>query len=156
GGPSVKPYQPAGLWNELSDSSYVQDHGPALYRRGLYTFWKRTVAPPAMAAFDAPGRETCIVRETRTNTPLQALDLMNDPAFVEAARAFAARIMREEGDCPEGRIAAAFRAATSRPPRGDELSILVDDFRDQLSRFRRQSESAQALIATGESRPDQG
>jgi hypothetical protein len=154
GGPSVRPYQPAGLWNELSDSSYDQDHGPSLYRRGLYTFWKRTVAPPAMAAFDAPGRETCIVRETRTNTPLQALDLMNDPTFVEAARAFAARIMREEGDCPEGRIAAAFRAATARPPRDDEFSILVGDFRDQLSRFRNQPDSARALIATGESRPD--
>ena len=115
GGPSVKPYQPAGLWSELSDSSYVQDHGPALYRRGLYTFWKRTVAPPSMAAFDAPGRETCIVRETRTNTPLQALDLMNDPTFVEAARAFAARIMSAGRRRPSGRLASAFRARRPGP-----------------------------------------
>jgi hypothetical protein len=154
GGPSVRPYQPAGLWSELSDSSYVQDHGPALYRRGLYTFWKRTVAPPEMVAFDAPGRETCIVRETRTNTPLQALDLMNDPTFVEAARAFAERIIKHGGASPEQRIALAFRAATARSPAAEELAILVAGFHDQEGMFRRQTDAARSLIKTGESRAD--
>ncbi|MFM8219790.1 MAG: DUF1553 domain-containing protein, partial [Planctomycetaceae bacterium] len=83
GGPSVKPYQPEGLWKELSDTDYVPGQGADLYRRGLYTFWKRTVAPPLMVTFDAAGRETCIVRESRTNTPLQALTLMNETSFVE-------------------------------------------------------------------------
>ena len=136
GGPSVKPYQPAGLWNELADADYVQDHGPSLYRRSLYTFWKRTVPPPAMVAFDAPARETCIVRETRTNTPLQALDVLNDVTFVEAARGFAERMMSGPERSPEARLAAAFYQATARRPRPDELAILVDGFHDQLARFR--------------------
>src|SRR5207249_4638505 len=94
GGPSVKPYQPPGLWKELTGAEdYVQDHGEGLYRRSMYTFWKRTVAPPAMMAFDAAGRETCIVRETRTNTPLHALVLMNNVTFVEAARVLAQRVL---------------------------------------------------------------
>ena len=101
GGPSVKPYQPAGLWNELADADYVQDHGASLYRRSLYTFWKRTVPPPAMVAFDAPARETCTVRESRTNTPLQALDVLNDVTFVEAARGFAEQIMHGPDRSPE-------------------------------------------------------
>ena len=88
GGPSVKPYQPDGLWKEVTMQGldYMQDKGDDLYRRSLYTYWKRTVAPPMMTNFDAAGRETCVVRETRTNTPLQALNLMNDVTFVEAAR----------------------------------------------------------------------
>ncbi len=100
----MKPYQPPGLWNELADAEYVQDHGPNLYRRSIYTFWKRTVPPPAMVAFDAPGRETCIVRESRTNTPLQALDVLNDVTYVEAARAFAERMMTDFGATPEARL----------------------------------------------------
>ena len=154
GGPSVKPYQPAGLWNELADADYVQDHGPSLYRRSLYTFWKRTVPPPAMVAFDAPARETCIVRETRTNTPLQALDVLNDVTFVEAARGFAERIMSEPGRSPEDRLAAAFYRATARRPRSDELAILVDGFRNQLARFGRDRKGALALISQGESSRD--
>src|SRR5207253_1771585 len=86
GGPSVKPYQPKGLWKELGDVDYTPDHGENLYRRSLYTFWKRTVAPPSMMTFDAAARETCSVRETRTNTPLQALTLMNEITYVEAGR----------------------------------------------------------------------
>ena len=85
GGPSVKPYQPAGLWKELSDSEYQQGHGADLYRRSLYTFWKRTIPPPTMATFDAPGREVCSVRQTRTDTPLQGVTILNDVTFVEAA-----------------------------------------------------------------------
>ncbi len=154
GGPSVKPYQPAGLWNELADADYVQDHGPSLYRRSLYTFWKRTVPPPAMVAFDAPGRETCIVRESRTNTPLQALDVLNDVTFVEAARGFAERLMCGQERSIEGRLERAFREATGRRPRPVELAILVDGFRNQLERFRRDRKGALALIGQGESRPD--
>ncbi|MEZ5365930.1 MAG: DUF1553 domain-containing protein [Bryobacterales bacterium] len=96
GGPSVKPYQPAGLWTELSNwKEYQHDEGDGLYRRSLYTFWKRTIAPPAMVAFDAAPRETCVVRETRTNTPLRALDLMNDVTYVEAARKLAERMVHQ-------------------------------------------------------------
>jgi hypothetical protein len=154
GGPSVKPYQPPGLWNELADADYVQDHGPDLYRRGLYTFWKRTVPPPSMVAFDAPGRETCVVVEVRTDTPLQALNVLNDITYVEAARAFAERIMREGGPSPSARIAAAFRAATARQPRPEELAILLDGFADHWAQFRRDPQAAAALIHAGESRPD--
>jgi hypothetical protein len=154
GGPSVKPYQPAGLWDELADDVYVQNHGPSLYRRSLYTFWKRTVAPPGMVTFDAPGRETCIVRETRTNTPLQALNLMNDVTFVEAARAFAARILQEGGPSPEDRLTWAFRAATSRPPGPEELAVLLAGLRDQESRFRVDPRAARELVDCGESRAD--
>jgi mono/diheme cytochrome c family protein len=154
GGPSVKPYQPPGLWNELADADYVQDHGANLYRRSIYTFWKRTVPPPAMVAFDAPGRETCFVRETRTNTPLQALDVLNDVTYVEAARAFAERMIKEFGTAPEPRLAAAFHAATARRPRPKELAVLLAGFRDQLARFTRDPTAASALVSTGESTRD--
>ncbi len=159
GGPSVRPYQPPGLWielgaTELSDSNYVQDHGPDLYRRGLYHFWKRTVPPPSMVAFDAPGRETCVVREVRTDTPLQALNVLNDVTYVEAARGFAERIMHEAGTSPESRVAAAFRAATGRRPRPEERAILLDGLADHLARFRRDPGAAAALIGAGESIPD--
>src|SRR5437763_16930962 len=99
GGPGVHPYQPKGLWEEIafgdgfSSQSYSQDHGDDLYRRSLYTFWKRTSPPPEMISFDAPDREKCTARRTITNTPLQALVLMNDPAFVEAARSLAQRML---------------------------------------------------------------
>ena len=154
GGPSVKPYQPAGLWNELADADYVQDHGPSLYRRSLYTFWKRTVPPPAMVAFDAPARETCIVRETRTNTPLQALDVLNDVTFVESARGFAERIMTGKERSPQERLAAAFRQATGRRPGPNELAILVDGFNSQLARFRNDPAGAKTLVGQGESARD--
>ena len=111
GGPSVKPYQPEGLWNEIGGGgAYVQDHGDDLYRRSLYTFWRRTIPPPSMANFDASARESHMVRPVLTNTPLQALDLMNDVTFVEAARVFAERVMKEGGTTPADRIAYAFRA----------------------------------------------
>src|SRR5687767_9311067 len=113
GGQSVFPYQPPGLWEELMSRSdgdqftaqkYVQSHGADLYRRSMYTFWKRTSPPPSLSAFDAPDRETCTVRRGRTNTPLQALVLMNDPTYVEAARKLAERVMKEAGASPEERI----------------------------------------------------
>jgi len=117
GGPSVKPYQPAGLWKELSGGDdYKPDHGDALHRRSLYTFWKRTAPPPMMMNFDASGRETCVVRELRTNTPLQSLNLMNDVTFLEAARKMAERMMREGGRTPAERIGYGFELATARGP----------------------------------------
>ena len=110
GGPSVKPYQPAGLWKELSGGvDYKQDTGADLYRRSLYTFWKRASPPPSMMTFDSVGREICSVRETRTNTPLQALTLMNDVTYLEASRALAQHMMTDGGTSPEQRIGFAYR-----------------------------------------------
>ncbi len=108
GGPSVKPYQPDGLWEAVgytdsNTANFAQDDGENLYRRSLYTFWKRTAPPPAMSTFDAPSREACTVRRARTNTPLQALTLMNDRQFVEASRHFAARMLAEGGETPDAR-----------------------------------------------------
>ena len=107
GGPSVKPYQPPGLWEELASSGnvYLQDKGDALYRRSMYTFWKRTVPPPAMTTFDAPSREVCSVSRSRTNTPLQALALLNDTTYVEAARNLAQRAMTEAAPNRDERLA---------------------------------------------------
>jgi hypothetical protein len=156
GGPSVRPYQPEGLVKELTGTEdYKQDHGPSLYRRSLYTFWKRTVAPPAMLTFDAAGRETCVVRETRTNTPLQALTLLNDVAFVEAARVLAQRVMTEGGATAEERLAFAFRLATARRPRPEELRILLSDFHEHLANFRKDTKAALQLVNTGEFQRDE-
>src|SRR6185437_7412667 len=131
-----------------------QDHGEKLYRRSLYTFWKRTVAPPTMIAFDAAGRETCTVRETRTNTPLQALALLNEVTFVEAARMLAQRVMLEGGETPEARITLAFRLAVARPPRPEELEILVKGFASHLARYRAEPQAAAELLNTGEAPHD--
>ena len=149
GGPSVKPYQPAGLWKELGGEDYKQDTGEGLYRRSLYTFWKRAVPPPSMINFDAAGREACTVRENRTNTPLQALDLMNDPAYVEASRVLAERMMREGGGTTESRISLAFRLATARRPRTPELAILLDSFHRSLDRFHKDPPAATKLVSEG-------
>jgi hypothetical protein len=155
GGPSVKPYQPAGLWKELSGGEdYRQDHGEGLYRRSLYTFWKRASPPPMMASFDSPGREACAVRETRTNTPLQALDLMNDVTFMEAARVLAQRMIEQGGTSPATRISFAFRLATTRLPHEREAAILRNSFQYNLDRFQSNPEAAARLIAQGESPRD--
>ena len=155
GGPSVRPYQPAGLWKELSDlEGYTQDSGQDLYRRSLYTFWKRTIPPPVMATFDASARETCVVRETRTNTPLQALTLMNDVAFVEAARVLAQRMMVEGRDNPAERIRVGFRLATARTPGPRELEVLRAGLNHHLAEYRKDPVSASKLISIGESSPD--
>ena len=119
GGPSVKPYQPPGIWEAVSydgDQVYRPDHSDALYRRSLYTFWKRLSPPPTMLIFDGPTRETCTVKRPRTNTPLQALVLMNDPTYVEAARALAIRMIHEGGEAFQDRIGFGFQAATGRFP----------------------------------------
>ncbi|MCU1273562.1 MAG: hypothetical protein JWO48_993, partial [Bryobacterales bacterium] len=155
GGPSVKPYQPAGLWKELGGDDYKQDKGEGLYRRSMYTFWKRTSPPPTMVNFDSAGREACTVRETRTNTPLQALDLMNNVTYVEAARALAERMIREGGTSSEERIAFAFRLATARHPRPEEGRILLDSFRHYLDRFQTNPDGATKILSEGDHPRDQ-
>jgi hypothetical protein len=156
GGPSVKPYQPAGLWTELSNwAEYERDKGDGLYRRSLYTFWKRTIAPPSMLAFDAAPRETCIVRETRTNTPLQALGLMNDVTYVEAARKLAERMIQEGGQAPGERVAYGFRLATAREPSSGEQEILLRGFRRYLDRYQTRPADAEKLLSMGDSARDE-
>jgi mono/diheme cytochrome c family protein len=154
GGPSVKPYQPKGLWKELSGTDYEPDHGDKLWRRSLYTFWKRTSPQPTMITFDAPGREACSVRPSRTSTPLQALALMNDVTFVEASRCLAQRAMREGGAKPEERVRLAFRLILTRAPKPPELKVLLDNLTDHLAHFRADTDAAQALISAGESPRD--
>ncbi|MHA3775680.1 PSD1 and planctomycete cytochrome C domain-containing protein [Verrucomicrobiota bacterium sgz303538] len=159
GGPSVSPYQPAGLWEELSSrkdsanwsaQTFVQSHGADLYRRSMYTFWKRTSPPPQMQTFDAPDRETCIVNRERTNTPLQALVLMNDPTYVEASRILAERMMLEGGTTPEDRVRFAFRLSTARQPSEKETAMLVSLFQKQRERYTPQPEEALKLLSAGE------
>jgi hypothetical protein len=156
GGESVKPYQPAGLWNDMvfKEIRYVQDHGENLYRRSLYTYWKRTIAPPEMVTFDAATRESCVVRETRTNTPLQALNLMNDVVYVEAARVLAERMMREGGASADERLSFAFRLATARRPNVAELRALRESWWAQLEYFAKHPAKAEALLKVGEKPAD--
>jgi hypothetical protein len=156
GGPSVKPYQPEGLWNEIGGGgAYVQDHGDNLYRRSLYTFWRRTIPPPSMANFDASARESHMVRPVLTNTPLQALDLMNDVTFVEAARVFAERVIKEGGTSPSERIAYAFRMATARTPKKPEAAVLEDAFVDNLELFKSKPDAALKYVSHGEHQRDE-
>jgi hypothetical protein len=159
GGPSVSPYQPAGLWEELASrmdsrnwtaQTYKQSKGKDLYRRTMYTFWKRTSPPPTLVTFDAPDRETCTVRRSRTNTPLQALVLMNDPTYVEAARKLAERLMTEAAT-PEERIALAFRLATAHRPNAAEAAVLVRVFEAQRTVYRKDRQAALKLLRVGES-----
>ena len=153
GGPSVKPYQPGGLWEELADTPYVRDGGPDLYRRGLYTYWKRTVAPPGAVTFDAAGRETCSVLDSRTNTPLQALNLLNDVTYVEASRVLAARVMHA-AKTPDDRVALTFRLVLARAPTVEERALLRSALDRHLTRYRRDTSAAKKLLAIGESLRD--
>jgi mono/diheme cytochrome c family protein len=155
GGPSVKTYQPASLWKELANAEYKPDTGENLYRRSLYTFWKRTVAPPDMIAFDAAGRETCIVRQTRTNTPLQALTLMNDVTYVEASRVLAQRVLAEGGATPEQCLTWMFRLLTARPPRPAELTVLCANLEQHRTRYRKDHQAALKLVGVGEAGRDE-
>jgi hypothetical protein len=151
GGPPVKPYQPAGLWRELlDDNEYETDHGENLYRRTIYSFRKRAVPLPELAIFDAPTRESCVVRPNVTNTPLQALDMMNDVAFVEAARVLAQRITKEGGSTPEQRISYAFRVVTASAPSAAESELLLRFFRNELEQFKNNRDLAQKSVSHGE------
>ncbi len=158
GGPSVSPYQPAGLWEEMafgdgfSGQRYEQSHGADLYRRGMYTLWKRTVPPASLATFDAPNREKCTARRALTNTPLQALALMNDPTYVEASRALAQRALTEGGADPDRRLAYAFRLATSRQPAGRELKVLRGLLDQRRTAFAADRQAAVKLVSVGESK----
>ncbi len=156
GGPSVKPYQPAGLWKEVTMQGvdYKQDHGDNLYRRSMYTFWKRTSAPPEMMNFDAAGRESCVVRETRTNTPLQALNLMNDVTFLEAARFIGQRMIKEGGPDDTARLRYGFRLVLARTPSPKEMEILLDSLRYHRDRFATNPRDAETFLNQGESKTD--
>ena len=157
GGPSVRPYQPAGLWKEIaSDTDYQQSHEGGLYRRSMYTYWKRTVAPPTMMTLDATAREACTVKRSRTNTPLQSLALMNDVTFVEAARVLAQRVMQQVDDGIESRLTRMFRLATARKPNTQELQVLMKGWQHYLNEFQQRPEDAQRLVSTGEFGTDAG
>ncbi|WP_198421764.1 DUF1553 domain-containing protein [Lacipirellula parvula] len=155
GGPSVKPPQPAGLWEAVGYSgsntvNFVADEGKEkVHRRTLYTFIKRTAPPPEMNTFDAPSRESCIVRRERTNTPLQALLLLNDPQYVEAARGLAERTLSEGGDSIERRARFLFHTAACRQPSIDELANLVEAYQQELANYRADGAAAEALLAAG-------
>ena len=161
GGASVRPYQPDGLWEEVSfgiktygAQEYKQDHGDALYRRSMYTFWKRSCPPPSLVTFDAPDRETCMVRRERTNTPLQALVLLNDPIYVEAARGLAQQTIKEGGNSDRDRMHFAFRIVTGRRPTVAESAVLLDELQEQLKAFASDPQTAQRLLAVGDSITD--
>ena len=159
GGPSVRPYQPAGLWKEVSHYGsspataqvFIPDHGEHLFRRSLYTFWKRTVPPPSMITFDAPNRETCTISRAVTNTPLQALTLLNDPQFVEASRAFAQRILTEAPTNTARRIRFAFEECTSRLPGAEEAAVLERALERERKIYGSDPDAAGALLGIGES-----
>lgn len=152
GGPSVKPYQPAGLWSELGDKDYERDKGEGLYRRSLYTYWKRTAPPPFMANFDSAMRESCTVRESRTNTPLQALNLMNDVTFVEASRNLAQRVIHDAK--PPQRIDYAFRLVLSRHPSEAEAGKLAAALAFYRDHFSSRGNAAGEFTAVGDSKSD--
>ena len=159
GGPSVYPYQPDGLWDELSNKSwryrYEQAVGDGLYRRSLYTIWKRTSPPPSMLLFDAPERSVCTAQRTPTSTPLQALVLLNDPQFVEAARVAAERVLHAEADADvHARLAHAFRLVTGRRPDAEEEELLADFYADEHAAFAADPDRAHAFLATGARPPD--
>jgi hypothetical protein len=157
GGPSVKPYQPPGLWEAVSyngEQTYEVDPGDDRRRRGLYTYWKRQAPPPNMLAFDGPTREVCTIRRARTNTPLQALVLLNDPVFVEAAHGLAMRIVREGPADVAGRVSFAFRSATGRDPTNGEADQLRRLYERQRVEYGRRAADAAAVLATGETPVD--
>jgi hypothetical protein len=153
GGPSVRPWMPEGVWDETSVygdlRGYKPDTGPGRFRRSLYTVWKRTAAPPTMLVFDAPNREICTVKRTRTNTPLQALALLNETTFVEAAHGLAGRMLDEGGGTTASRIAHGFQLALGRRPDAAELATLVAGFEADLARFAAATEEAATYAAVG-------
>jgi len=161
GGKGVRSYQPEGIWEAVAfqgstTQNYKQDSGAALYRRSLYMFWKRTAPPPTLMAFDAPSREACVVRRSRTNTPLQALVLMNDKQYVEAARNMAQRLIAEGGASPAERLTYGFRLATGRKPADSEAAVLQRVFSAHLADYQADKAAAEQLITVGESprKPD--
>ena len=158
GGKSVKPYQPEGIWEAVgfvgsNTRQFTRDDGNALYRRSLYTFWKRTAPPPSLLTFDAPSRETCTVMRARTNTPLQALVLMNDVQYVEASRRLAERMLTDGGRIGlEERLTYGFRLATGRRPTPGELAVLARVYQEQFAEYQADKDAAMKLLAVGEAK----
>jgi hypothetical protein len=152
GGPSVKPYQPAGYWFALNFPvrEWENDKGQGLYRRGMYTWWQRSFLHPSLLAFDAPTREECTAERPRSNIPQQALALLNDPTYVEAARVFAEKIVRNGGGDPTSRIQWAFGQILSREPTSEELAILTDLLRKHTNTYGKDKAAAKALVANGD------
>jgi len=153
GGESVKPYQPKGLWRELTAeyaNEYITDTGDNLYRRSLYTIWKRSAPPPAMIIFDASDKYVCIIKRQNTNTPLQALVLMNDPQYIEASRVLAEKMLKVGGDETSDQLKYGFRAITSRNPDPNELMILEELYQNELTEFQRAPHEADSLLQVGE------
>ncbi len=153
GGPPVKPYQPEGLWEEKSNARYVRDQGEGSWRRSLYTYWKRTSPPPAMVTLDAAEREVCVVAREATSTPLQALVLLNDPQYVEAARALAARVMQADDDL-DARLQRIFRMLTSRTPSEAQRRVLRSLYHQQQTAFAADLDAASAFLQVGDHRAD--
>jgi hypothetical protein len=159
GGKSVYPYQPLGIWMELNNRRgysrvYPQASGEDLYRRSLYTFWKRTVPSPMLKTLDAPEREFCTIQRSRTNTPLQSLLLLNAPQFVEAARHLAGRVMAQGTNNPRQQIIYVFRLVTGRTPSSDEISVLQSVYRSQFIAFTSNTDARDKLLAVGDSDVD--
>jgi len=153
----VKPYQPPNIWNEVSLNGglrYQPDKGDKLYRKSMYTYWKRSAPHPAMVAFDAPTREKCVMQRARTNTPLQPLVTLNDVQFVEAARHFAQRVMKAEADT-DARIKLAFELATAREPDALRLRVIKQLVASETKAFAADEERAKKLLAHGESPRDE-
>ncbi len=158
GGKWVKPYQPPGIWeamaNQIGENKYRPSRGEGLYRRSLYTYWKRTIPPPTMVMFDAPERTVCVAKRQSTSTPLQSLALLNDPQYVEAARKLAERMMANGGEHAEAQIAYGFRLVTSRSPEPEELAILVSLYDQKYAAYQAQPAEAEALLRVGDSTYD--
>jgi hypothetical protein len=151
GGPSVKPYQPAGYWENLNfpTREYVADTGEPQHRRGLYVWWQRTFLHPSLLAFDAPSREECCAERSRSNIPQQALVLLNDPTYVEASRAFAARILKECQGSADDRVTWAWQQALQRPPRPEEREVAAQLLDKHRKTYREQPDLAAALLKVG-------
>jgi hypothetical protein len=157
GGPSVKPYQPDGLWEAISvgikgrgETEYIADQGEKLYRRSLYTYWRKTIPPPAMLIFDAPLKEFCEVRRVRTSTPLQALNLLNDPQMLEAARVLGSKLAETKELSLEEKVTLAFRKIISRLPEDEEIDILLQGYREEYDRYTADPAAAKEFLAVGE------
>ncbi len=155
GGKWVKPYQPDDIWkamaNQIGENKYRASKGEGLYRRSLYTYWKRTIPPPTMVMFDAPERTLCAAKRQSTSTPLQSLALLNDPQFVEASRKLAERILLEGGNTVEEQLTFGFQAVTSRKPRAEELTLLQELYQEKLRYYQEVPEEAEGLLKVGDS-----
>ncbi len=156
GGPPASPYMPGDLWRESNAMSpaYHQSVGEALYRRSIYTVWKRTAPMPDMTAFDAPSREVCVVKRSATGTPQQAFVLLNDVQYVEATRVLAEKALKQGGNSPDGRIRFIFRRLTARDPDPRELDLLQELLRDQTERFGKEPDRANSLVSVGDHKRD--